>query len=380
MSISSGGTRTTVVAKDDELQELIALTARVPFDDRINHHAGLDDLQPARVLSFLKEVGSDLHAPGGRMPFPELARRMAIVDGPDEYLRPRNVGLLYFNEAPERFFPGTYIDVVQFPQGVGGSSIREQTFRGPVQTQLRDALRHLQNVAVQERVTKRPDRAESDRVASYPFAALEEALVNGVYHRGYDQREPIEVRVNPDCIEIVSYPGPDPSIRREQLGGERIVARRYRNRRIGEFLKELDLTEGRSTGIPKIRASMAANGSPPPVFETDDERTFFLVRLPLDPDFVEAGVEAGVEALEGLSETEAQILRLLRGGPKGTKDIASGLGQGRGGGKASGGLKKALDHLTDLGFITLTNPEKPTSNSQKRKLTDQGARLARKLP
>lgn len=143
----------TVVAKDDELQELITLTARVPFDDRINHHAGLDDLQPARVLSFLKEVGSDLHAPGGRMPFPELARRMAIVDGPDEYLRPRNVGLLFFNEAPERFFPGTYIDVVQFPQGVGGSSIREQTFRGPVQTQVRDALRHLQNVAVQERVT-----------------------------------------------------------------------------------------------------------------------------------------------------------------------------------------------------------------------------------
>jgi len=29
------------------------------------------------------------------------------------------------------------------------------------------------------------------------------------------------------------------------------VSRRYRNRRIGEFLKELNLTEGRSTGIPK---------------------------------------------------------------------------------------------------------------------------------
>jgi ATP-dependent DNA helicase RecG len=110
-------------------------------------------------------------------------------------------------------------------------------------------MHHLQNVAAQERVTKRPNRAESDRVASYPFAALEEALANAVYHRGYDQREPIEVRVNPDCIEIVSYPGPDPSIRREQLAGERIVARRYRNRRIGEFLKELELTEGRSKGI-----------------------------------------------------------------------------------------------------------------------------------
>lgn len=373
----------TVVAKDEELQELMALTAKVPFDDRIHHHAALEDLQLARVLAFLKEVGSDLHEPGGRMPFPELTRRMAIVDGPDEFLKPRNVGLLFFNEAPERFFPGTYIDVVQFPQGVGGSAIREQTFRGPIQTQVRDALRHLQNVAVQERVTKRPDRAESARVVSYPFAALEEALVNAVFHRGYDQREPIEVRVNPDCIEILSYPGPDPSIRREHLAGERIVARRYRNRRIGEFLKELDLTEGRSTGIPKIRASMVANGSPTPVFETDDERTYFLVRLPLHPDFVEAGVQAGVEAgvQAGVefNETEVQVLRLLRVGPLGMKEIVSHLGQSRPGGKPSGGLKKALDHLTELKLVALTIPTKPKSRHQKRQLTEAGARVAKAL-
>src|SRR5437899_831246 len=95
----------------------------------------------------------------------------------------------------------------------------------------RGALRHLQNVVIQERVTKRPDRAESERISNYPFAALEESIVIAVYHRGYDQREPIEVRVNPEGIEVVSYPGPDASIRREQLAGERIVARRYRNRR-----------------------------------------------------------------------------------------------------------------------------------------------------
>ena len=55
------------------------------------------------------------------------------------------------------------------------------------------------------------------------------------------------------------------------LQAGRAVSRRYRNRRIGEFLKELDLTEGRATGIPKILKVMAANGSPSPLFETDDE-------------------------------------------------------------------------------------------------------------
>ena len=36
---------------------------------------------------------------------------------------------------------------------------------------------------------------------------------------------------------------------------------RYRNRRLGEYLKELELTEGRSTGIPTIQNVLKANGS-----------------------------------------------------------------------------------------------------------------------
>jgi ATP-dependent DNA helicase RecG len=208
---------------------------------------------------------------------------------------------------------------------------------------------------------------------------LEESIVNAVYHRGYDQREPIEVRVNPESIEVVSYPGPDPSIRPEDLAGRRIVARRYRNRRIGEFLKELEMTEGRSTGIPKIRAAMRANGSLQAFFETDDERTFFLVRFPIHPGLAEAGVEAGVKAGVRLSETEVRILRLLRHEAKGTKELVVALGQQRSGSKVSGNLKKALEHLTELGLIGLTLPETPNSRFQKRILTHQGAALLAKV-
>ncbi len=35
-----------------------------------------------------------------------------------------------------------------------------------------------------------------------------------------------------------------------------MIARKYRNRRIGEFLKELKLTEGRNTGVPKIKRAL----------------------------------------------------------------------------------------------------------------------------
>ena len=72
----------------------------------------------------------------------------------------------------------------------------------------------------------------------------------------------------------------------EVLKNYRAVSRRYRNRRIGEFLKELHLTEGRNTGSQKIIRALKANGSPMPVFETDDDRTYFLTTIPIHPDFL----------------------------------------------------------------------------------------------
>ncbi len=153
------------------------------------------------------------------------------------------------------------------------------------------------SIIYKEKVAKHTDRAEATRFFIYPLAAIEEALVNAVNHRGYDQREPVEVHINPEGIDIVSYPGPDASIRIEALASDKIVARRYRNRRIGEFLKELDLTEGRCTGIPIIREAMANNGSPPPRFSTDEGRTYFLAELPVHPEL--KGVRAEVQAQVG---------------------------------------------------------------------------------
>lgn len=63
-------------------------------------------------------------------------------------------------------------------------------------------------------------------------------------------------------------------------------SRRYLNRRLGEFLKELDLTEGRATGIPTIQDELRQNGSPLATIETDVERTYFLIDIPCHPYFM----------------------------------------------------------------------------------------------
>ncbi|MDF1685132.1 MAG: ATP-binding protein [Legionellaceae bacterium] len=148
----------------------------------------------------------------------------------------------------------------------------------------RDAVDYIGRNYLKETVVKHPDRPEAERFWNYPLAAIEEAVVNAVYHRSYEIREPIEVRLTPEELVVLSFPGPDRSIQLRDLQAGRAVSRRYRNRRIGEFLKELNLTEGRSTGVPKILRVMKTNGSPAPVFETDDDRSYFLIRLPVhDP-------------------------------------------------------------------------------------------------
>lgn len=168
-------------------------------------------------------------------------------------------------------------------------------WKGPIDQQLNQALQYIQNNIITEQVIKQSDRAESLRFYNYPYVAIEEALSNAVYHKGYDVREPIEVRILPDRIEIVSHPGADRSISIEGLKNYKVFNRRYRNRRIGEFLKELHLTEGRNTGFRKILTALEQNGSPKPIFETDENRLSFTSTILIHPYFLESENESGEE-------------------------------------------------------------------------------------
>lgn len=276
----------TVEPLDDEEKDLFTLANRVPFDDRVNHQADISDLNITLIQNYLKEVKSSLYEKSQNGDFIEVCHDMNIISNLPEYVKPKNVGLMFFSMEPDKFFPYTQIDVVQFPDGLGGNDIIENTFKGPIHQQLRAALQFIKNMIITEKVIKHPDRAEADRFFNYPFAAIEEALSNAVYHRAYDIREPIEVRVERDRIEIVSFPGPDRSVTQEGLKHYRVSNRRYRNRRIGDFLKELHLTEGRNTGFKKILDALEANGSPKPEFETDENHSYFISRLFIHEGFL----------------------------------------------------------------------------------------------
>ena len=104
----------------------------------------------------------------------------------------------------------------------------------------------------------------------------------------------------------------------EDLRRGKTRPRRYRNRRIGDFLKELGLTEGKATGIPTIQEKLALNGSPAANFETDNERTYFMAIIPVHPQFkghsiTPNDIEDVIEnVIDELPERQSVILDILK--------------------------------------------------------------------
>jgi ATP-dependent DNA helicase RecG len=275
------------IAKGSELSELFSKFNSVPFDDRVSRQAKITDIKRGHLEDYLVESNSSLASEINNKPIKDILVALEAANITDVGVDIRNIGLLMFSDQPHKFLPGAHIELVWFksPEAEGSDDFIEKTFFGPIQKQVRDALSYINAVLLEEKVVKYPDRAEADRFFNYPYTALEEILVNSVFHKSYRIQEPVEIRIYVDCIKIINYPGPEKSISMEELSAGEAIARRYRNRRIGEFLKEIDLSEKRSTGITKILRELRHNGSPPPEFETDEDRTYMIVTIRIRDGF-----------------------------------------------------------------------------------------------
>lgn len=300
----------TIEATDIDVKELMSLSHNVPFDDRINPKADMKDLKYPIIKNYLQNVGSSLLDDIDNKDTEHLARDLRIADGPSEYYKPLNVGLLFFNDHPEKFFPYSQIEVVNIPDPTG-QGMEERIFTGPIDEQLQSALNYVKNNVIAEKTFKIADQAEAVRVKNYSYEAIEEFLSNAIYHKSYQIHEPVTVRVEADKIEITSTPGPDRSISDIDISRYQMRTRRYRNRRIGDFLKELHLIEGRNTGIPTAIKAIKDNGSPLPLLLTDEERSFFSVVLPIHEAFLKGEVVAnkdnGIANSAGKRRTKEQI-------------------------------------------------------------------------
>jgi len=151
-------------------------------------------------------------------------------------------------------------------------------------------------------------KMEAKRFFSYPYGALEEILVNATFHKLYRQADPVEIRVYVDHIMFLNYPGPAHWIDMEEFVIGKAKARSYRNRRIGEFLKEIDLSEKQCTGIIKILRELEKNGSPPPEFRTDEGRNYLIVTVRIRDGFKAENKKSAQKSERTLSELLSELL------------------------------------------------------------------------
>lgn len=344
----------SVKANQKQIEQLIELAKKIPFDDRINHNASINDLDVNLIQGYLQKTKSKLFDDIPHISFSDLCSQMQIIKGSSEYLKPVNIGLLMFNNEPHKFFKGAYIDVILYKDN-DGIEFTEKSFKGAIHVQLNNALSFIKNNVIMETVKKIQGQAEALRFFNYPYLAVEEALVNAVYHKSYEKDNQIEVHIFSNRIEIISYPGALSPVTNEALKKTRIIARNYRNRRIGDFLHDLELTEARGTGIPTIRKEMSKNGSPTPVFEMDDERNYFLTILQVHPEIVKTNQE--IEILKFCTQ------------PKSRKSILEDKLKLS---NQTKNYKNNIEPLLENGLIKYTIPEKPNSNRQMYVTTERG--------
>ncbi|MDP3462754.1 MAG: putative DNA binding domain-containing protein [Bacteroidales bacterium] len=344
----------TKEADENQERQLRELAAFKHFDDRINQKASIDNLDLGLIQSYLQEIKSDLYVESLKIPLVEIAIKMQIARGPKENIKPLNVGLLMFCKEPHKFFEGCRTNLIEF-EDEAGIKYSEKLFTGPVHLQIRDIMNYFGNNVIKQHVKKPVGKAESDVFFNYPYQALEEAVVNAMYHRSYEEQRPNEIRIykifkpatdnaiDKRRIEIRSYPGPMPPIDSQALSQLEFTSRNYRNIKLGDWLKNIRLAEKYATGIPTILQTLSENGSPNPTFWTDESKSEFLVMIKIHEDSPYNGDSYVVKVEHiALSNIQQKILEKIKTEPMSQKKLRS---------QFSENISKDIHFLEENGYI-----------------------------
>lgn len=93
----------SVKANQHEQQELISIANQVPFDDRANTQATLDDISMTLVRDHLRITKNRLHEFSESLSKLDVLEQMELISGSIEMHFPRNVSLMLFSENPKSF-------------------------------------------------------------------------------------------------------------------------------------------------------------------------------------------------------------------------------------------------------------------------------------
>lgn len=266
--------RETREAKNGVLRELLVRKNQIePWDRRINQTASIDDIDLLSLREYLKEMSlwdnnkplEDYLSSSERLSsfVPPLAGKETLT----ETIKPRNFALLLFSKDPLKFFQGAHT-IVSIYKGTDRSeptSERHQLI-GSVVEQARKAIQILNT----ETYTAFDKKDNLPNQLKYPIRALQEAVINSIVHRDYENDQPTRITVFSDRIEVHS-PGSLPRAINKEKFVEGKATPFWRNQSLAYFFNKLQLAQAEGQGIPTIIRTMKEEGCPEPKFEIDEE-------------------------------------------------------------------------------------------------------------
>ena len=155
----------TTDAKQDEISELFDKFNSVPFDDRVNRKAKIDDIMRGYLEDFIRKSNSSLVMELNSSSLEELLLAQEVANETDTELDIRNIGVLMFAEHPEKLIPGAYIELIRFhsEEAEASDDFTEKIFTGPIWRQVQDALNYIKTTVIEQKVVKVQGQAEAER-------------------------------------------------------------------------------------------------------------------------------------------------------------------------------------------------------------------------
>ena len=403
--------KTAVYASLVEFLESRSVVRRGRFDAAPCQDATLDDLDRQRMIQFIRTARRVRKFPLTEDVPPQTFLRHVnlLANG-----RPTNAAVLLFGKSPQRFLPTSEIKCARFHGTCVAKPIASyQLYRGTVF----DLVDHAADFVLSKIDLSVGTRAESVRApVSYeiPKEVVMEAIVNAVAHRDYASNGSVQVMLFKDRLEVRN-PGTLPT--RLTLDQLRVPHNSVpTNPLLAHAMYLVEYIEKMGTGTLDMIRRCAATGLAEPEFAVTDGFVA-TIRRSVEPspsrDQARGQVEARREGQVGaklkgqasneegqasneahgkggqgdhvgpsrgqphnggqavsppLSRRDLDILRAAKAGPASRKKLLIAGRYSR----RSGSFRRRVAHLVASRLLEMTLPNKPTSPSQRYRLTQEG--------
>ena len=324
-----------------------------PFDASLHPTAGLQDIDPEKIKSFVRLAQAKRGFPLAETePAEKILTHLNLFSGG----RITNAAILLFGKEPQRFFINSEVRCASFLGTVVEKPIPSyKVFKGSLFELADQALEFVLN-KLDYRIETRAEHLSIPGGYEIPKQALAEAIVNAVAHRDYSSNASVQIMVFRDRVEIWN-PGALPmgwTVEKLKQLHTSIPA----NPLIAEPLYLAGYIERLGTGTTDIVNWCKASGLKEPTFIQDEDFRSILYRpstKQVTPQ-VTPQVEQLIMVCDG-QQTRDELQEIL-----GLKDREH--------------FRKAfIQEALKQELIEMTIPDKPNSKNQKYRLTSKGKAL-----